>query len=168
MLKIRLARKKEAYDIATINVLGWKTTYRGLLPDELLDNLSVTEKRIENFTNAILNCPIFFVAENEAGIIGYLNGGKPRTTEFPYPYEIYGFYIHPDFQRKGVGTALINTFKEKIKGKSFCVCLLKGNKKALNFYQKMGGIRYPKFDGDGSAYKYTFREEFLGFKGEND
>ena len=168
MLKIRPAIKEEAESLANINVLGWKTTYRGLIPDTLLDGLSVTPKRIENFTNAISNCLIFLVAENESGIIGYLNGGKPRIKDFPYPYEIYGFYIHPDFQRKGIGTALINAFKEKIKGKSFCVCLLKGNKKALDFYQKMGGVRYPEFDGDGQAYNCTFREEFLGFKGEHD
>ena len=168
MLKIRPATTKDAKAIATINVLGWKTTYCGLIPDDVLDKLSVTKKRIENFTNAISNCPIFLLAENETGIIGYLNGGKPRTNEFPYPYEIYGFYIHPDFQRKGIGTALINAFKEKINGRSFCVCLLKGNEKALNFYQKMGGIRYPEFDGDGRAYHCTFREEFLGFRGKND
>ena len=168
MLKIRSATPEDALATATINVLGWKATYRGLLPDELLDNLSVTEKRIERFTNYILEYEFFLVAENETGVVGYLNGGKPRTGEFPYPYEIYGFYVHPDFQRNGIGTALINAFKEKIKYKSFCVCLLKGNQKALNFYQKMGGIRYPEYDGDGKGYNYTFREEFLGFKGEND
>ena len=168
MLKIRSATENDAYSIATINVLGWKKTYRGLIPEEVLDNLSVTEKRIENFKKGILDSEIFLVAENESDIMGYLNGGKPRTNEFPYPYEIHGFYIHPDFQRTGIGTALINAFKEKIKHKSFCVCLLKGNQKALNFYQKMGGIRYPEYDGDGRAYGCTFREEFLGFKGEND
>ena len=168
MLKIRPAQKKDAEKLATINVIGWKTTYRGLIPDEVLNDLSVTEKRIENFANTISNSPIFLVAENESGIIGYLNGGKPRIKDFPYPYEIYGFYIHPDYQRKGVGTALINAFKERIKKKPFCVCLLKGNEKALKFYQKMGGIRYPEFDGEGRAYNCTFREEFLGFKGEND
>ena len=29
---------------------------------------------------------------------------------------MYAFYVHPDFQRVGVGTALFNAFKEKIKG----------------------------------------------------
>jgi hypothetical protein len=59
MLKIRPAETKDAKDLATINVLGWKTTYYGLVPDELLNVLSVTEKRIENFKNQILDT--FFV-----------------------------------------------------------------------------------------------------------
>ncbi len=166
MLKIRSAQKEDAKDLATINVLGWKTTYRGLVPDELLDVLTVTEKRIERFGNQILEFKICLVAENETGIIGYLFGGKTRDNNIPYEYEIYAFYIHPDFQRKGVGTILFNNFKEKIQGASFCVYALDGNVKGINFYQKMGGIRYPKFDKDQEAYHYVMHEILLGFKAE--
>lgn len=168
MLNIRSATEKDALAVATINVLGWKTTYRGLVPDELLDHLSVTEKRIENFSKAISDCPIFLVAENETGVIGYLNGGKPHISEFPYLHEIYGFYVHPEYQGKGIGTALIGAFQEKIKGQSFCVCMLDGNTKALHFYQKRGGIRYPEFDNDQEVYHHIVHELFLGFKGKND
>ena len=165
MLKIRSAKKEDAKDLATINVLGWKTTYRGLVPDELLDKLSVTDKRIERFSNHISECEIFLVAENEKGSIGYLLGGKSRE-DVPYEYEIYAFYVHPDFQRVGVGTALFNAFKEKIKDVSFCVYALDGNIKGLNFYQKMGGIRYPEFDKDQEVYHCMIHELCLAFKGE--
>ena len=39
---------------------------------------------------------------------------------------------HPDFQREGIGTTLVNAFKEKIKGASFCVYALDGNIKGIN------------------------------------
>ena len=168
MLKIRPARTEDATITATINVLGWKTTYRGLVPDELLDALSVTEKRIERFEDQILQCEIFLVAENEKGVVGYLSGGKSRDDNLPYEYEMYAFYVHPDFQRVGVGTALFNAFKEKIKDVSFCVYALDGNIKGLNFYQKMGGIRYPEFDKDQEVYHYMIHEILLGFKRENE
>lgn len=168
MLKIRSAKKDDAKDLATINVLGWKTTYRGLVPDELLDALTVTEKRIERFGNQILESEICLAAENETGIIGYLFGGKTRDNGVPYKYEIYAFYIHPDFQRKGVGTILFNAFKEKIKGSNFCVYVLDGNVKGISFYQKMGGIRYPEFDKDQEVYHCMIHELCLAFKGEND
>ena len=166
MLKIRPATPKDAFDIATINVICWKTTYRGLVPDELLDNLSVTEKRVERFSKSISECEIFLVAENEKGNIGYLSGGKVRDTNLPYEYEMYTFYIHPDFQRTGIGTALFNIFKEKIKGAPFCVYVLDGNKKGINFYQKMGGIRHPEFDKNQEIYHYMTHELCLAFKGE--
>jgi len=166
MLKIRPATPEDAFDIATINTLGWKTTYRGLVSDKLLDMLSVTEKRIENFKEQILKFEIFLIAENGKGsIIGYLSGGK-SWDDVPYEYEIYGFYVHPDFQRKGVGSNLFDKFKEKIQGSSFCVYVLDGNMKGINFYPKMGGTRYPEFDKEQEVYHYMMHELLFGFKGE--
>ena len=57
-------------------------------------------------------------------------------------------------------------FKEKIQGSSFCVYALDGNMKGINFYQKMGGIRYPEFDKDQVVYHYMMHEILFGFKGE--
>ena len=165
MLKIRSAQKEDALAIATINVLGWKTTYRGLVPDELLDALSVTEKRIERFAKTISENEIFLVAENETGVIGYLSGGKTRDN-LPYAYEMYMLYVHPDFQRAGIGTALVQGFKEKIKGVSFCVFVLDGNTKGIHFYQKMGGTRRAEFDKDQEVYHYMIHELCLAFKGD--
>ena len=166
MLKIRSAKKEDAKDLATINVLGWKTTYCGLVSNELLDALSVTEKRIERFENQIEECEICLVAENEKGVVGYLSGGKSRDDNLPYEYEMYAFYVHPDFQRVGVGTALFNAFKEKIQGADFCVYVLDGNVKGISFYQKMGGLRYQEFDKDQKVYHCMIHEVLLGFKGE--
>ena len=53
MLKIRPAEKKDAFAIATINTFGWKTAYRGLIPDNILDAMEVTEKRIKHTEEAI-------------------------------------------------------------------------------------------------------------------
>ena len=166
MLKIRPAIEKDASALATINVLGWKTAYRGLIPDDFLDTLSVTEQRIQKFANHILETKIFLVAEDESGVVGYLSGGKTRNADLPYPYEIYTFYVHPEAQRQGIGTVLINAFKKKIKGASFCVYTLDGNTHAIRFYQKNGGIRRPEFDCDQKIYSLMTHELCLGFKGE--
>lgn len=168
MLKVRPAEKKDAFDIATINVLGWKTAYRGLMPDSILDTMEVTEKRIKRTEEAIATIEIYLVAENENGVIGFLVGGRTRNKGVPYPYEIYVFYVHPDYWRCGTGTALVEAFKEKIKEAPFCVYMLDGNAKALNFYQKMGGIRQPEFDSDTEINHVMTHDIFLGFKGEND
>ena len=166
MLKIRPATPEDAFDIATINTLGWKTTYRGLMPDQILDNLAVTEERVEGWKKVIQNAQIYMVAENESGVVGYLSGGKSREANVPYPYELYALYVHPDCQRLGVGCALVKAFRKKIKGEPFCVYALDGNTCALNFYQKIGGIRYPKFDSDSETYGVMMHDLMLGFKGK--
>ena len=110
---------------------------------------------------------IYLVAENESGVVGFLVGGKPKKKDLPYPYEIYIFYVHPDYWRNGIGTALIQAFNERINGSDFCVYMLDGNQRALNFYQKMGGIRYPEYDCDIEINHVMTHDIFLAFAGEN-
>ena len=167
MLKIRPATEKDAKAIATINVLGWQKGYKGLLPDEILGAMEVSEKRIQRTKEAISSAEIYLVAENETGIMGFLTGGNPKNKRLPYSHEVYVFYVHPDHWRGGIGTALIQAFKEKIKGADFGVYMLDGNKRALNFYQKMGGIRYPEYDCDIEINHVMTHDIFLAFAGEN-
>ena len=94
MIKIRQALPKDALQIATINTLGWKKGYRGLLPDAFLDEMQVCEKRIQRTKEQILTAEIFLVAENDTGVVGFLRGGKTRKENLPYPYEIYVFYCN--------------------------------------------------------------------------
>ncbi len=168
MLKIRPAEQKDAHDIATINTLGWKIGYRGLVSDSILDEMQVTEKRIQRTKEHIANAEIFFVAEQNNKVVGFLRGGKITKNNLPYSYEIHVFYVHPDHWRSGVGTALFNAFKEKIKGRSFCVYMLDGNTKALNFYQKMGMRRLPEFDCDVQIKEITIHDLCLGFDGDKN
>lgn len=168
MLKIRQALPKDALQIATINTLGWKVGYRGLVCDSILDEMQVSEKRIQRTKEHIANSEIFLVAEQNEKVVGFLRGGKPKRENLPYSYEIHVFYVHPDHWRSGVGTALFNAFKEKIKGSSFCVYMLDGNERALKFYQKMGGVRHPEFDCDVQINQITIHDIFLGFKGDKN
>ena len=167
MLKIRPAIPEDAQAIATINVLGWKKGYQGLMPKEILNAMEVSEKRIQRTKEAIAITDIYLVAENESGVVGFLVGGKPKKKDLPYPYEIYIFYVHPDYWRNGIGTALIQAFKERINGSDFCVYMLDGNQRAMNFYQKMGGIRYPEYDCDIEINHVMTHDIFLAFAGEN-
>jgi hypothetical protein len=43
---IRAAQIEDAKQIAEVHVASWRAAYRGILPDSMLDNLSV-EKRTE-------------------------------------------------------------------------------------------------------------------------
>jgi hypothetical protein len=43
-VKVREAEDADVPGIAVIHVRSWQTAYRGVLPDELLDGLSVSER----------------------------------------------------------------------------------------------------------------------------
>ncbi len=86
-MMIREAMISDAEDIAKVHVDCWRTTYKDIMPDEVLERLSY-EQRIELW-NANLSTEdghLVYVAENEKGeIIGFVSGGPEKSGEYP-PY----------------------------------------------------------------------------------
>ena len=144
---IRKATKQDASVIAEINVKTWKVAYKGLLSDEILDKRCVTEEKVEYLKDAIgSKGKICFVAEDNGEVIGYLDGGNSRYDDVPVEYEVYGFYVLPTMQRKGVGKALLDAFKQEVNNEPFYLYALKDNQKARAFYIKNGGDELPEFE----------------------
>ena len=50
---IRKAKPKDAKRVAEINVIGWHTAYKDLVPDDFLAKWQVTDRRIERFCEKI-------------------------------------------------------------------------------------------------------------------
>src|SRR2546421_1657302 len=75
---IRPARVEDAAGLAKVHIDSWRTTYKGLVPDEHLANLS-SEWRTERAKQQLSNPPpnvFVFVAEDEQGkIVGFIVGG---------------------------------------------------------------------------------------------
>ncbi|MGH2447737.1 MAG: GNAT family N-acetyltransferase [Chloroflexota bacterium] len=78
---IRSAVPNDAAAIARVRVETWRDAYRGLLPDEMLDGLSVDDtastwrRLLEGADPSVL----VLVAEVDGEIIGYSNAGPDRT-----------------------------------------------------------------------------------------
>ena len=63
---IREPTKSDARDLAEVHVRSWQAAYKGQLPDEILDNLSVDQR--EQQWHLTLNSPSNKVAEPLAGV----------------------------------------------------------------------------------------------------
>ncbi|MEM5594184.1 hypothetical protein AAHH67_24905 [Niallia circulans] len=98
---IRKAKDEDAKRIAKVHVDSWRTTYKGIVPDLFLERLNY-EEREEIWKKAIPTGSVF-VAENETGeIIGFANGGKERSGQYPgYVGELYAIYLWKPFKDKG-------------------------------------------------------------------
>lgn len=131
--------------IAQIHVDTWRTTYRGIIPDEYLATLSY-EKRESGWYQILNSAPengdFIYVAENELGeIIGFANGGLERSGNSIYKGELKAIYILENSQRKGIGCHLIQTIAVKLSQaniNSMLVWVLENNP-ACRFYEKLGG-----------------------------
>ena len=78
---IRPAAVGDAQRIATIHVSAWKETYHGLMPDSVMDNLSI-ERRTDQWKTILANPKddnyLTLVAEKNANVVGFTNYGKER------------------------------------------------------------------------------------------
>lgn len=148
-------------DIAHIITDCWKTSYKGILPADFLNNLSYEERENkirtsilgtnEKFTSNI----IIYSDETVKGVAFY---GK-NICDFPENFgEIIVLYVDINEQRKGIGQKLISWVKNELKNEGFTdmiIWCLKDNTPAVEFYKAMGGIVMDErdFEIDGEMYK---------------
>jgi len=143
-MKIRRAVPGDEAGIARVHIESWESTYRGLFPDEILDN-ETRDKRIRLWTEVLRrNESINLVAVDEKnGIVGFVSGSQNRELDkFPeYESELFAIYIIEAFQRQGVGKALTSALVHEFLDEninSMMLWVAKGNA-AERFYEAMGG-----------------------------
>ncbi len=145
--KIRKAEIGDSFEIAKVHVDCWRTTYKGIVPDEKLDGMSYEKSDLKwkaIFTDSPHPFCSFLVAEKNGKIIGFCSGGKIRKlskrTE-GYEGEIKAIYILKEHQKKGLGKKIIALYEEIFRQNkifSYIIWVLKDNE-SKNFYRKLGG-----------------------------
>ncbi|QNP69280.1 GNAT family N-acetyltransferase [Streptomyces roseirectus] len=146
--------------VAEIRVRGWQSAYRGLIPQDHLDALSVradAARRREHLERAGAEV-VNLVAERAGTVVGWAchgpyREGDARTADA----ELYALYVDAGEFGTGVGRAL---FQETVRQVSvrgprrLYLWVLKGNVRARRFYERAGlradGVEEP-FEVSGVA-----------------
>ena len=142
---IREAKIKDISEMARVHVNTWRIAYRGILPDDILENLSY-EKREHSwrqvFKNAQKDGNFTYIAEDGSGqIFGFANAGMERLDHQLYQGKLNAIYILKSYQSKGIGRELVRVVAERlsqIEIHSMLVWVLADNP-ACRFYEKLGG-----------------------------
>jgi GNAT superfamily N-acetyltransferase len=141
---IRPARVEDAPGIARVHIDSWRTTYKSIVPDEVLENLSY-EKREQGWRKW-LNDPggknLYLVAEDEQGrIVGFVTGGPLRSDDSTYRSELYAIYLLKAFQGQGLGRRLMLALVERLVQAGMVSMLLwvLAENPSRGFYEAMGG-----------------------------
>lgn len=97
--------------MATVRVETWRATYKGILPDDFLENLS-HQRVAERWKNAFWenrNPGVgLFIAESEQSeVVGIAICGPEQSQDTVYQGEIYVLYVLPAYQGQGIGRALV-------------------------------------------------------------
>jgi len=140
-MRIREAKLDDAKAIAKVQVDTWRTTYKTIVPDEYLENMSY-KNRASIWTRVIPQCYVYVAETDDGRIVGFASGGKAINGEYDdYPGELTAIYILKEYQNQGIGKFL---FEAVVKGidalgyQSMIIFVLEDNP-AKDFYKTMGG-----------------------------
>ena len=107
VVDLRIATLEDAEAIARIHVETWRSTYAGLLPDDLLVGMSL-EKQTKMWQRMLRGGETVIVAEDPRyGVIGFGSYGPNRSTRSGFTGEVFTLYLLPDFQGLGIGQGLL-------------------------------------------------------------
>lgn len=139
---IRKAKESDARGIVEVNTYTWLSTYKGLMPDELLENRIMTiDDRVPKTAKSIKENDNAYVAIDNNKIIGIMSYGKSRNDKYPESGEIYSIYVLKEYQGFGIGKKLFMIGINELINKGYHTMILNvlnGNS-TINFYEKYCG-----------------------------
>ena len=165
--RVRLAEPDDAAGIADIHVRSWRATYRGLVPDAILDGLSVDrrttgwQQTLERQARDLAEAPVVapertWVVETAERVVGFAGSGPGRAESAPPPAgsgEVYAIYVAPEWLGLGYGRTLFHHAVSDLRTRAFdpiVVWVFEANATARRFYEAAG------FRPDGARFTIDF------------
>lgn len=136
---MREAVAEDARAISEVQVLGWQEAYRGILPDEFLDGLSV--ERRETWWHHQIQAKalaVTVVEDDEGKVVGFVSCGRGGH---PYEAELYAIYLDPGWIGQGFGRSLMQAAERTMTEQSYQQAILwvfADNTRARRFYEQAG------------------------------
>ena len=158
-VSIRPAVVEDAPAIARVHVESWRTTYRGIFPAHLLEQLS-TSDRTRAWTDILIAPPgrfvVLVVCDGSGQVVGFACGGAERTGGLGCDGELHAMYLLESAQRQGIGTLLIRHFVRELRASGFqsvAIWVLARNP-ARKFYEALGGkyLAEQQIERGGESY----------------
>jgi ribosomal protein S18 acetylase RimI-like enzyme len=145
--RVRPARVEDVAQMARVNVRCWQETYRGLVPDAVLDDPGFLAAR-ERFWTAVLTDERYHqnrvaVAERDGELLGIAMSGLPLDAAAASVRQLYVLYVRAAHHGTGVGQALLEAVVDP--GEPAALWVADPNPRAQAFYRKHG------FVADGTA-----------------
>jgi len=157
---IRPATPSDSDNISSLHVDATRHGYQNFADASYLAQLDqdITPAKWAEWLNDSTHALIAFTDDSEAQATGFISFGPIRTRIkedrgiMPsWPGEIYGLYLHPDHWGNGIAQALMRAITDPMRKNYWDKALLwviDKNKRAVSFYEQMGGQRVGKQQAD--------------------
>jgi GNAT superfamily N-acetyltransferase len=134
----------DAAAIAHVHVESWRTTYKGIVPDDFLASLSYAQR--EQMWHQVFIDPstlsFVYVAEDTRGqVVGFVSGGPDGRGDPVYTGELYAIYLLASYQGQGLGRQLVCALVSRLRQEGMTALLLwvLAENPSRTFYERLGG-----------------------------
>ena len=148
---IRKIQIEDIQQVQQVAKISWNSTYEGIIPFAIQEsflnsayNDEMMKRRIEH--------SFIFVSEVDEKIVGFANFSPVKEGEA----ELGAIYLYPQYQGKGIGTALLKEGIKNLEGvKELFINVEKENINGTTFYNAKGFDAVSEFDDnfDGHILK---------------
>src|SRR5450432_3855633 len=140
---IRDATLGDARGIARVHTESWQISYRGILPDTVLDKIDVGQRLASRERILAAKNGLHLVAYDvtHGDIVGFCDAGASRGEPL-YAGEVYAIYFAHHAKRYGLGTEMFERVRDWLPTRgmrSMIVWVLANNPHARRFYEAVGG-----------------------------
>jgi ribosomal protein S18 acetylase RimI-like enzyme len=169
-MPIRPAQFEDAQQIAGVHVASWRVAYRGILPDSMLDSLSVekwTELWQERLSGVGETTNLVLVLNDQ--IVGWVAVGPARDADCDRrrTQQVYGIYVDSRCWGQGHGKALYLAGEDPMRKRGAIAAVLwvlRDNLRARRFYEGRGFALDPagterNHNGDPSIVEVRYRKK---------
>jgi GNAT superfamily N-acetyltransferase len=138
---IRPAVPADGPSIAAVQRRTWHATYRGILPDDVLDGFDVDTSG-QRWAAAVASPrpdSAVFVAEREGGVVGF--SAVAAVEDEAGVGEVEAVYVAPEHQAHGLGRGLLDAAVDSLVASGFSEGILwvaTANDGARGFYERLG------------------------------
>jgi len=142
-LIIREVKPQEVLDTARIYIDCWQRDYREVVPEEMLNNMSLEQEAEEcsQWLYGNEDLTLLYVAMDDSKMAGYIAASPNTEHPLEYEMEINGLFVERQYRGRGIGLRLMNYMMKELAKRGFAKVLLYNFKdtKSNGFYKSLGG-----------------------------
>jgi ribosomal protein S18 acetylase RimI-like enzyme len=143
---VRDATTVDSPAVARVHINSWRFAYQGIMPDEVLDSLTI-EERIGQWNARIVDWDVFVAVDG-----GRVAGFCELLRRIDQPPHIRALYIDPGDLRRGLGTLLVDEAAHRLRAAGedeVTLQVVAKNKRAREFYRRSGFIETGNSEWNG-------------------
>jgi len=139
-MDIRAINEEDAGNLSALSIFVWLNTYA---KNGIRDNISnfvlneFNQERFKKIANSIEKEAFIAICDQHVVGMVIIDLGSKYEGSQDFGSEIETLYVHPNFQRRGIGKLLLNHLKENVTEKSWLKTWVH-NTSAIMFYEQNG------------------------------